>query len=530
MTTAALQKGLVYNVQGVQPLATQISTKRSPLVLLPLAMATGLAGFAWMGGGIPILADAAMILLTATCLVMLLRELLCFTGRFGIGAIVLYGGALVWFCADYHSNWLGNVSSSTPNFINFGPTELDLPAWVISKAAFVVCLFLAFAALGLLMPLGTWPGRIIRLIPEPGRPALFFSGVIMAFIIGLLPFFLFAAEPFHRAIWLELTSFRAGGATWLFGRTGNLNYNWEGYWTWMTKIGQLGGTLAAMYAIMIGRNPLTRLIALGIWLFWLALGFGSGSRSEVVYVGLPVIALLFIKYQTQAAYWFGKVSVRSYVICAALSVGALFLIQIQGHFRDRTIDQVSLSDSNITEMRGNEMFSTALLLYKVVPSEYPFQESSTFGRRYWIPIPRLILRFVIHPIPRALWKGKPGVSEFSMWYNQMGTGGDAVTGRGGGTVVHSIAGGPYGAFGLPGVIQYGLVFGLLCGVADRLLRSAAGRWLGLLVALGFATYLFRCFRDLAPANFYQLVIPTIVISILIVFANHLSGQRGDRPS
>jgi hypothetical protein len=46
-----------------------------------------------------------------------------------------------------------------------------------------------------------------------------------------------------------------------------------------------------------------------------------------------------------------------------------------------------------------------------------------------------------------------------------------------------------------------------------------------LFAMGFATYLFRAFRDLTPHDFYPLVIGTMLVSVLIVFI----GYRQDVP-
>jgi len=50
-------------------------------------------------------------------------------------------------------------------------------------------------------------------------------------------------------------------------RTGNLNYSWGAYVAQLMQIGEVGGIVAIIYAILIARTWTTRLIGLFIWWF-----------------------------------------------------------------------------------------------------------------------------------------------------------------------------------------------------------------------------------------------------------------------
>src|SRR5207247_394744 len=75
--------------------------RRSFLVPVSFLLPVFFAGISSVLGGMPALTDVAWVLLTAICLTLLLIEIFDFGRRQGIGAILIYGGVLVWFCHDY---------------------------------------------------------------------------------------------------------------------------------------------------------------------------------------------------------------------------------------------------------------------------------------------------------------------------------------------------------------------------------------------------------------------------------------------
>src|SRR4051812_10425787 len=81
---------------------------RGRYVALPFALPTLLSGLSWLMGGMAMLTDLAMVLLSGLCFILLIRELIAFPRRFGVGGMLLFGGVLVWFSHDYLWNWLGS--------------------------------------------------------------------------------------------------------------------------------------------------------------------------------------------------------------------------------------------------------------------------------------------------------------------------------------------------------------------------------------------------------------------------------------
>ena len=72
--------------------------RRSRYSWAPFLLPLLLTGMSWMVGGMPIATDAGFLALTAICAIYVIREMLIFPRRFGIGGLILFGGTLIWFC------------------------------------------------------------------------------------------------------------------------------------------------------------------------------------------------------------------------------------------------------------------------------------------------------------------------------------------------------------------------------------------------------------------------------------------------
>ena len=98
-------------------------------------------------------------------------------------------------------------------------------------------------------------------------------------------------------------------------------------------------------------------------------------------------------------------------------------------------------------------------------------------------------------------------------------------------IVTTVSGGAVGAwymrYGPGGVVEGGLVYGWLMGVAERALRRTRGRPIKVMFALAFATFLFRCYRDLAWHNLYGIMIGGVVIWVIVRL---FFGARRAEPS
>lgn len=476
---------------------------RSLWMPAPFMLPAAVAGLSVLLGGAPVLTDLAFVALTVICGVLLISELVQFPRRFGVGGCVLFGGVLLWFCYDYGAHWLG-VDFSNPN--------VEVSPLTVARSAFCHCLFVCMMAVGLLLPWGRAIVRMFQLVPEPATKDFYLWVLLGLFAVGVVPYFLFTAEPFYLAIWLEMTGGRAGGATWSVGRTGNVNTSWGGYIAVLTQLGQIGGQLAVFYAVLVARENWKRLIGWCVWLFWVFIAFGSGSRGALVFMALPAVALLYLKHQALAAAIFGRFSSRAYVVTGALLLFMLFAVQFQAYFRASSYAGADVRDVSITHLRGTSMFSEGLLGYELIPREVDFFYNSLPGESLVRPMPQTLYQFLIGPIPRALWKSKP-IDPVWQWYNATVTGSE--DGSVGTTVAQGLVGSFYFRYGLIGVIQGGLLMGWLMILGERALQQARGRPIVILLSLGFLTWIFRCYRDLNFHGLYPLIIGAVGLWVCI---------------
>jgi len=450
----------------------------------------------------------------ALLVISFVQDLTRFSSRFGIGGLIVFGGFLLWFCHDYLSNWFLSDFNLDPRY----------PAWVVAKMAFILSVFALSAVVGLGVRYGQWLERLMTSPPEPASNTIFLILTICLFLVGVLPYLFFTVEPFYISIYKEIVGMRSGGAQWTVGRTGaQINTSWGAYVLEMIKLGQVGGVLAVYYAILLASGTTTRMFCWLIWLFWLLIAFGSGTRGQIIFLAMPAVGLLFIKYHVQASIAFRRISIRAYVLTGILLFMALIVVQFQGRFRRESADSWDFGQVELFKARGNHMFTEGLLALQFVPESVPFFKNDFPGAGVIRPIPELFLEFVIGPIPRALWAGKPtGEGGAGQWYNRL-TGN--LDGMRGGTVTPNIAGSGYINYGIAGVIQYGLLFGWLCGVTERALRRAEGRTLGLFVVLGVGTYLFRAYRAWYFQDLYPIIYGVILLSVLVMITGRSGAEQ-----
>ena len=458
-----------------------------------------LCALSWLAGGIPRLTDVGFLLLTVACFVFFISELWNFSRRFGIGGIVLYLGTLIWFCHDYFNNW-------------FLRSDVDFPirAVTVAKAAFLYSLFIMCMTVGLRTRGGRLLQRIILSVPEPGSQTAYFLIVLLIFAFGIFPFMFFSYDPFFTSLYHGAFSSWVGPVRWTTGRTGNLNYSWGAYLAQVIQTGGVGGIFAAFFAIMVSTQLWTKIIAWAIWGYWCMYAFNDGRRGPMLFMFLPPIGLLFIKYHSDVAAVLRKISFKAYLTAGALGLVLLVIVQIQGTFRAIGLDKTDLSQIDLIKNQGNSMFSEGLRGYDLIPEQHDFFSNNYWGQSIVMPYVDTVWNFVIGPIPRALWTTKP-VDPLWEWYNKVITG--DYSGRVGTTVSKGLVGTWYFNYGICGVLEGGFLVGWLMGLCERCLQNSEGRPMGLLMSLGFAVWLFRSFRDFAFNDLYGFIIGAIVLAL-----------------
>jgi hypothetical protein len=485
-----------------------------PLAFLP---GTLICGLSWLFGGVPRLTDIGFILFSVACFFLLIAEIARFPRRYGVSGIILFGGGLVWLSHDYFAHWFGSSFTDA--------TDMVFPASVVAKAAYFNCLFVGIMSVGLLIQRGRWLQRIIMSVPEPNDPSLYFWLMIGMQCIGLGAIVLFAKGSGLVAIWHVIDGpFTGQGIDWSVGRTGNLNYNWGGYVAQMLQVGQTGGVVAAVYALLVARKTPSKILAWIFWTFWVFYGYAGGRRGEMVFMFLPVAFLLYLKYQSLASTYLAQHSLRAYVSGGVVVFILLVIVQFEGEFRDTGLSRGSLSEVDLTASRGDTMFSEGLPGWAVIPDQQDYFYDRLPGEAAVRLIPDQIFDFFVGPIPRALWSTKP-VDPVWEWYNTLVT--HDASGRVGTTISNGLAGHWYFRYGLAGIVEGGLLMGWLLAVSERALQESAGRPMTILLSLGIMTWLFRCFRDFIYIDLYGLLIGAAAFALLCKIANHGSAPPGE---
>ncbi len=499
----------------VQPLPRSLA--QPLLLIIPVLV----AATSYFMGGIPVETDLAFVALTILCISFLLAELYHFSERFGIGGLTLYGGVLIWFCYDYFVHWFG---------VSMNHWEMAIGKDTVAKSAMYHMIFIVFMSLGLRIRRGLWVPRLFRRLPNPSDPRVFFWVVLATQLIGLLPFSIFTSEPFFMAIWHQISSGRAGGAAWMYGRSGNANYNWGAYIAQLLQVGSVGSIFAAFYAVFLSRNKFESIVCWLIWALWLSLDFGTGTRGEVVFMVVPVAGFLFIKMHAKAADLMHRFSLRAYILLTVLLVAALLLVQIQIRFRNEGFNDMSLSSVDFVDVQGNTMFSEGLRGFSLIPERHDFFYNKLPLEAIVLPVPNFIFWMSIHPFPRALWWSKP-LDPASPWYNDVAMGGSGENGGRveGTTTSEGLVGYWFFRFGLAGVLEGGLLVGWIMATAERVLLNAGGHSLMILASLAMATWIFRCYRDISFAEFYESAIGIVVMAMLVIMLRPFAGDGAPSP-
>jgi oligosaccharide repeat unit polymerase len=389
-------------------------------------------------------------------------------------------------------------------------------------------LFIIMMVLGLGIKRGHWMTRLVLSVPEPNSNLFYLLLIVLIQMIGLSAF-LFTDDTILNSLHAAAFGVWTGEVVkWNVSRTGNLNYSWGGYVAQLVQVGQVGAIFAAMYAIVIAKRIWSKIFCWVIWTFWTLNIFSGGRRGDMVFMMVPPIGLLFIKYQAKAAMSLAGRGIWSYVVAGAFSFLLLVIVQVEGTYRDLGLANADLSQTSLTANRGNAMFSEGLLGWRLIPDQQGFFGNRFFGEGFIRPIPEQIYLCLVGVIPRALWHDKP-VDGLWEWYNRLVTGDpDGTVGT---TISHGLVGSWYFHYGLGGILEGGLIVGWLMGICERSLQESNGRPMGMFVSLGMAVWLFRCYRDFEYNELYPLLAGMVVLSILVYAFRPLfgSGARADAP-
>jgi hypothetical protein len=181
-------------------------------------------------------------------------------------------------------------------------------------------------------------------------------------------------------------------------------------------------------------------------------------------------------------------------------------------FRNEGFANIDWQQVQESRIDGNAMLTSSLDGMVIVPEEENFFYNTFPGEGWLRAYPTVLFNLLIGPIPRALWTDKP-IDPAWAWYSMMvGKHQDLMHGT---TVSNGLVGFWYFRFGIGGVVEGGLLLGLLMAAAEHALRNANGRLMVILFSLGICTWLMRIYRDFIFIELYPVLIGVTAIAVLI---------------
>lgn len=272
--------------------------------------------------------------------------------------------------------------------------------------------------------------------------------------------------------------------------------------------GQAIPTVIILWLISINRRRyLWSFFAVIMGLFLFVLYILLGGRSGVIFVLLTIVLFQMVRFST-------RIKISHLIFYVLLSVA---ILSLQTNFRDKgEIEMTSLEHS---PLRGYALNREIAFIVDNYGDRIPFIHGTDIIPRILLPLPETFAIFIVNPIPRKYWTSKPVDPSFGP-YNELRTG---HTGFGASSnITPTIPGRYYINYGLPGVIQIGLIFGLLWRLFDRMMTGrqyiTSNR---ILVAAMLNAIMFISLRDFTFGKFY----PLLFLLFFIYISLHLTSNQ-----
>jgi hypothetical protein len=314
---------------------------------------------------------------------------------------------------------------------------------------------------------------------------LFWFVVVLA-VVGLLPFITSGASP--TAIVGGILGSRSGGKAW-HSSLENVNPLYVlGRGCFATA-----GQLALFYTFRTQSFQKRAIWAFIFLLSFIITYFDSGTRSwTLLIIGPPVLLLLRNSLL--------KRKFNRWLIAGPLLVFCmLWLVSFQAKFRGSGVNADVLASASDVQLDDNDFFSETAVAISLVPDRMDYLREST------------LFLFLVNPIPRALWSGKPYPRVVEM-YGIGRTGIDEYLTRGN-SRMPSVVGQYYMNWGLWGIFVAAIFYGVVTAICDALLRREGPARLSHIWAATVVIWLFVSYRGLFPGFHY----PFVIIGLLILY-------------
>lgn len=365
--------------------------------------------------------------------------------------------------------------------------ELDVSATTASLAIAAIGIAGATIWLAAHLGVGRLPDPIQRELRAQWTPRWIFRASIACFALGMSAF----AIPVRFDV-IELFSYFGASrwsAPWMRGQLGGI----DAFWDHLQYFGYALPTLYVAYARergWLGGRALLILAMAALLIAFLALG--GGRRIVGVAVGAGILCWVMGADRIRAGALVG-VSIAS--------AGLLYLLQVI--LLQRGIGYLEKADdpAGWSRLHIDDNILRLAQAIEIVPAEHPYVHFQQ------------ILYILVRPIPRLFWPGKPTDPGFDL---------SSLVGSQGVSLSMSMIGESYIAFGFAGIVAAGLVFGVLCGLVNQMVRMRRPDANPALVPISLMVLFvgIRSLQDLVIMSY--AVLSWLVVSAI---ANRLGSRR-----
>jgi len=224
--------------------------------------------------------------------------------------------------------------------------------------------------------------------------------------------------------------------------------------------------------------------------------FDSGTRSWTILIVLPSILLAFRKSIAENKY-------KRWLVAAPILFLIIFWVaQLQIKFRNTGFDASTVQAGDALEIWDNDFFSETAVAINLVPAQMDYLYEST------------TVLFITNIIPRIVWPDKP-FSDVIHKYSMGRRGYDEWIDKGTNSLP-GVVGQYYMSWGLLGVIEVSIFFGLIMAWIDTKLRLKGISPLMQLLMTTMCIWLFVGFRGLWPGFHY----PIIIIAVIVLYEKY----------
>ncbi len=297
----------------------------------------------------------------------------------------------------------------------------------------------------------------------------------------------------------------------IFGRTrGFVAFSTSGLGTENPLVALFGQCIpAAIVLWIVSMTPDRHVwngLAAGASLGLFALYTLIGGRSGVILVLLTLQLYYIVRQHRQLR--LGRLLL--------LGTVALLVLAFQANYRDSGVIEEGFFKHS--PFRGFALNREIAFIVDTYGERVRYIRGPGVLPRIILPIPDTVAVFITNPIPRKFWPGKPIDPSFGP-FNELRTG---HTGFGASSnITPTIPGRFYISYGLWGVVQIGLVFGLLWRWFDRLIvTSVPLKSNRVLVWAMLNAIMFISLRDFTFGKFYPLL-----FLILFLFLGRLRFRK-----